>query len=97
MVRLSHFFLDYFDDENSLIERLPTVSNQNRFPDNLNQLESAVEEPLPFGLRSPNTIMNINNLQGGRRKKTRRKKSKKNKRSIWKIFNIISYNNYIIL
>ena len=75
-----HFFADYFDDENSLIERLPTVSNQNRFPDNLNQLESAVEEPLPFGLRSPNTIMNINNLQGGRRKKTRRKKSKKNKR-----------------
>ena len=75
-----HFFSDYFDDENSLIERLPTVSNQNRFPDNLNQLESAVAEPVPYGLRSPNTIMNVNNLQGGRRKKTRRKKSKKNKR-----------------
>jgi len=75
-----HFFADHFDDENSLIERLPTVSNQNRFPDNLNQLESAVEEPVPYGLRSPNTIMNVNNLQGGKRKTRRRRKSRRRTR-----------------
>ena len=76
-----HFFSDYFDDENSLIERLPAVSNQNRFPDNLNQLESAVAEPVPYGLRSPNTIMNVNNLQGGKRKTRRRKSTHKHKRN----------------
>ena len=56
------------------------MSNQNRFPDNLNQLESAVEEPVPYGLRSPNTIMNVNNLQGGKRKTLRRRKSRRKTR-----------------
>ena len=78
------FFADYFDDMNSLTERLEIVSENNRFPNSVTQLQSAVEEqiilPHPGG-ESPNTIMDVDDLSGGR--KRRRKKKTRKKRGGW--------------
>ena len=75
------FFADYFDDMNSLTERLEIVSENNRFPNSVTQLQSAVEEqiilPHPGG-ESPNTIMDVDDLSGGR-KRRRKKKTRKRK------------------
>ena len=80
------FFADYFDDMDSLTERLEIVSENNRFPNDVAQLQSAVEEqiilPHPGG-ESPNTVMDVDDLSGGRKrhrkKKTRKKKTRKKK------------------
>ena len=77
------FFADYFDDMNSLTERLEIVSENNRFPNDVAQLQSAVEEqmilPHPGG-ESPNTIMDVDDLSGGRKRRRKRKTHKKKTR-----------------
>jgi len=76
------FFADHFYDADILTERLQIVSENNRFPNDVTQLQSAVEEqiilPHPGG-ESPNTIMDVDDLSGGR--KRRRKKKTQNKKS----------------
>ena len=74
------FFADYFDDMDSLTERLEIVSENNRFPSDVTQLQSAVEEQiiLPHpGRESPNTIMDVDDLSGGRKRRRKRKTRKK--------------------
>jgi len=81
------FFADYFENMDILTERLEIVSENNRFPNDVAQLQSAVEEqmilPHPGG-ESPNTIMDVDDLSGGRKrrrkKKTRRKRGGRRKK-----------------
>ena len=74
------FFPDYFDDMTSLTERLEIVDENNRFPRNMAQLHSAVQEELILthpGEQSPNTITAIDDLSGGRKKRRKKKTRKK--------------------
>lgn len=74
------FFANYFDDTDSLTERLQIVSENNRFPNDVTQLQSAVEEqiilPHPGG-ESPDTIMEVDDLSGGRKRRRKKKTRKK--------------------
>ena len=74
------FFADYFENMDILTERLEIVSENNRFPNDVAQLQSAVEEqmilPHPGG-ESPNTIMDIDDLSGGRKRRRKKKTRKK--------------------
>ena len=99
------FFADYFDDMDSLTERLEIVSENNRFPNDVAQLQSAVEEqiilPHPGG-ESPNTVMDVDDLSGGRKrhrkKKTRKKRGGTNQCSIClKDEEIVDDDNHIRL
>lgn len=78
------FFLDHFEFKDILTQRLETVDENNRFPSNEAQLQSAVIEQLILphpGEQSPNTIMDVDDLSGGRkrRRKKKRRKSRKKK------------------
>ena len=77
------FFADYFEYREILTQRLARVDENNTFPRDISELESAVTEELILphpGEQSPNTIMDVDDLSGGRKKRRKKKTRKKRRR-----------------